>query len=387
MSKMAGRETSTAVTNCEYKIQIMAIKIHSFRSWIESRLTELLEGLEDEILWSLVFNYLEDAQKKAKREGPAANPSGSLSQSEITTALTGFLGAKAATTFVNELFSLLQKAQENGGIPPEFAIRPEVAEKEAFSIINEKRREMDISDRVKREISRNDRYNERSRNEHYSERSRRDDRYYDSSRRDDRYYDSRRDNNHYDSRRDNNHYDSRRDDYHNDSRHNDQYNDSRRDDRYNDSRRHSNRNYYEDWERSSAEYHKSDVRRESHRNHNEDSVDRYRSSRSPRSSSDHRSRSRNHRDSSYRSENDRKRRNVTDSENEGDVDEDRNNYRYRRRSPIKSSSPESAHETWESETTSKEALPRAPNVQETVSSELEQALRAKALLSMAKAKQ
>lgn len=375
MSKMAG---TTTVTNCEYKIQIMAIKIHSFRSWIESRLTELLEGLEDEILWSLVFNYLEDAQKKAKREGPAANPSGSLSQSEVTTALTGFLGAKAATTFVNELFSLLQKAQENGGIPPEFAIRPEVAEKEAFSIINEKKREMDISDRVKREISRNDRYNERSRNEHYSERSRRDDRYYDSSRRDDRYYDSRRDNNY---------YDTRRDDYHNDSRYNDQYNDSRRDDRYNDSRRHSNRNYYEDRERSSAEYHKSDVRRESHRNHNGDSVDRYRSSRSPRSSSDHRSRSRNHRDSSYRSENDRKRRNVTDSENEGDVDEDRNNYRYRRRSPIKSSSPESAHETWESETTSKEALPRAPNVQETVSSELEQALRAKALLSMAKAKQ
>jgi hypothetical protein len=367
MSKMAG---TTPVTNCEYKIQIMAIKIHSFRSWIESRLTELLEGLEDEILWSLVFNYLEDAQKKAKREGPAANPSGSLSQSEITTALTGFLGAKAATTFVNELFSLLQKAQENGGIPPEFAIRPEVAEKEAFSIINEKRREMDISDRVKREISRNDRYNERSRNEHYSERSRRDDRYYDGSRRDDRHYDS--------SRRDNSHYDSRRDDYHNDSRYNDQYNDSRR---------HSNRNYYEDRERSSAEYHKSDVRRESHRNRNEDSVDRYRSSRSPRSSSDHRSRSRSHRDSSYRSENDRKRRNVTDSENEGDVDEDRNNYRYRRRSPIKSSSPESAHETWESETTSKEALPRAPNVQETVSSELEQALRAKALLSMAKAKQ
>lgn len=380
MSKMAGRES---VTNCEYKIQIMAIKIHSFRSWIESRLTELLEGLEDEILWSLVFNYLEDAQKKAKREGPAANPSGSLSQSEITTALTGFLGAKAATAFVNELFSLLQKAQENGGIPPEFAIRPEVAEKEAFSIINEKRREMDISDRVKREISRNDRYNEKSRNENYSERSRRDDRYYDSSRRDDRHYDS--------SRRDNRHYDSRRDDYHNDSRHNDQYNDSRHGDRYGDihydSRRHSNRNYYEDRERSSAEYHKSDVRRESHRNHNEDSVDRYRSSRSPRSSSDHRSRSRNHRDSSYRSENDRKRRNVTDSENEGDVDEDRNNYRYRRRSPIKSSSPESAHETWESETTGKEALPRAPNVQEIVSSELEQALRAKALLSMAKAKQ
>ena len=113
----------------------------------------MLDGLEDEILWSLVYNYLEAAQNRAKKEGPAANPSGGLKAEDIKTALSGFLGAKQATAFVEELFGLLKEAEENGtGIPAEFGMKPEEAVKEAFGIIEDKRKEMDLSQRVRREV-------------------------------------------------------------------------------------------------------------------------------------------------------------------------------------------------------------------------------------------
>ena len=153
-----------------YKPQILKIKITHFRLWIEKRLTELLDGLEDEILWSLVYNYLEAAQNRAKKEGPAANPSGGLKAEDIKTALSGFLGAKQATAFVDELFGLLKEAEENGtGIPAEFGMKPEEAVKEAFGIIEDKKKEMDLSQRVRREVAHTDRHNRRD----YEQRERR----------------------------------------------------------------------------------------------------------------------------------------------------------------------------------------------------------------------
>ena len=155
-----------------YKPHILKIKINHFRSWIERRLTQLLEGLEDEILWSLVYNYLEEAQKRAKKEGPAANPTGGLKAEEIKTALSGFLGQKQAAKFVEELFRLLKEAEESEtGIPAEFGLKPEEAVKEAFGIIEDKRKEMDMSQRVRREVSHNERYNRDSSRDHrYTER-------------------------------------------------------------------------------------------------------------------------------------------------------------------------------------------------------------------------
>ena len=159
-----------------YKPQILKIKIGPFRPWIEKRLTELLEGLEDEILWGLVFNYLEDAQKRSKHEGPAVNPSGGLNAKEIQTALSGFLGTKNSRNFTIELFNLLAKAETSEtGIPPEFNMKPEDAEKEALRIIQGKRKEMELSDRVNREIRRTFTENERyhgDRRRDYRERGR-----------------------------------------------------------------------------------------------------------------------------------------------------------------------------------------------------------------------
>lgn len=311
-----------------YKPQILKIKIAHFRSWIEKRLTELLEGLEDEILWGLVFNYLEDAQKRSKREGPAANPSGGLSAKEIQTALSGFLGPKLSRDFTTELFTLLAEAEvSDTGIPPKFNMNPQEAEKEAFGIIQTKRREMELSDRVRREITRNDYHN--------NPRNNRD--------------------------RDHNHRERN-------------YNHRERDfDRK--ERDHEHRNY----SHRHRSYSRSPENLSRDMNHlkydNDHRRDRY----------DSKERGRYHRD----------RRRDEDY----DRDDRRRDYRHRdnysrshdsihrhppSKSPIPSSSPESPSPCWETTLeTSKVTAPRAPNVQENVSNELEMALKARALKALA----
>lgn len=327
-----------------YKPQILKIKIGPFRSWIEKRLTELLEGLEDEILWGLVFNYLEDAQKRSKREGPASNPSGGLNAKEIQTALSGFLGPKNSRDFTTELFELLAKAEANdNGIPPEFNMKPEEAENEAFGIIQSKRKEMELSDRVKREIKRTD-YHNRGR-DNYSREDRKE-REYEQRERDHRRrdYDRKRD---YSLERD---YDYRRPD---------------RSDR-------RNRNYSRSPEKSSCDRHR-DRYEEDRRRQRDDSRDR-----------------------NYRDEYARRRDYNPDNDHDREIHDDRRrDYRHSRsrdsprrrspsKSPIPSSSPESSPSPcWETTLdTARAAAPRAPVAQEHVSNELEQALKARALKAL-----
>lgn len=312
------------VTVTSYKPQILKIKIGHFRAWIEKRLTDLLDGMEDEILWSLVFNYLEDAQKRAKREGPAANPSGGLNAKDIQTALSGFLGAKSSRDFTAELFTLLAKAEESEtGIPPEFNMNPQEAENEAFGIIQSKRKEMELSDRVRREIRRTDHHNHpRDRTDHQRRHRSPPSR---SRSREDRHRRS---------------YSPEQSSH---GRHRDRYEDDRHYRRYrDDSREARHRDDYD-------------------RRHENDDYDR-------RHHDDHGRR----RDDHYRPRKDR-----SDSLN-------RNNRHDRRRhsskSPIPSSSPGSPSPCWEA--TLDIAKPAAPTVHENVSNELEMALKARALKAL-----
>lgn len=322
-----------------YKPQILKIKITHFRFWIEKRLTELLDGLEDEILWSLVYNYLEVAQNRAKKEGPAANPSGGLKAEDIKTALSGFLGAKQAAAFVDELFGLLKEAEENGtGIPAEFGMKPEEAVKEAFGIIEDKRKEMDLSQRVRREVAHTDRYNRRD----YEQRERRG--------------------------------------------HGNSYE--------NVSERHKHYEKYDSHRRSrsrSKNRRHSKSRSLSRDRHYERRNDYYEDRSRYRERSRERSRENSHRDRGYyRNSDDRGLSRELRHGREHSRDPRNDRYRTSRtKSPIPSSSSSSSSSAspspcWESSLeTSAPAAPRAPVSHENVPNALEQALRAKALKALA----
>ena len=128
-------------------------------------MTELLDGLEDEILWGMVYNFLEDAQRRAAKEGPEVNPTGGLDRKDITEALQGFLGQAKAQLFVQELFAKLKEVEMTD---------------EALEIISAARKpEKSLSERVEREVRslRDDRHDrERHGRERY-DRERHRDRY------------------------------------------------------------------------------------------------------------------------------------------------------------------------------------------------------------------
>ncbi len=146
----------------EYKPNISKIKIHRLKTWIEDRLTDLLDGLEDEILWGMVYNFLEDAQKRAVKEGPEVNPSGGLDRRAITEALLGFLGQVKAAKFVQELFEKLKEAEMTD---------------EALEIISTARKpEKSLSERVEREIRQADSRGRDYRSEYRNGHDRRSDR-------------------------------------------------------------------------------------------------------------------------------------------------------------------------------------------------------------------
>ena len=102
----------------------------------------------------------------------------------------------------------------------------------------------------------------------------------------------------------------------------------------------------------------------------------------------------------YRDDSNERRRHHRDGRRDDDYDRDNRRREYRPRdnyprsrdsihrhppskSPIPSSSPESPSPCWETTLeTAKIAAPRAPNVQENVSNELEQALKARALKAL-----
>ena len=330
-----------------YKPEILKIKIESFRFWIERRLTEILEGLEDEILWSLVFNYLEDAYKRAKREGSTANPSGGLSATEILTALTGFLGHQKSRDFVIQLFTLLREAEESpGGIPPEFAAKE--AESEAYGIIENKRKEMEISQRVGREVRRNEHYNDKEHKRRHDDYGRHDRERYEADRNErgrerERFSDHGRD-----RYRDN--YDRHRHSDLDRSDKNKSYHHRPRDTRIYSRNSSKERDYSQRDSRSSYRY------RENEKEHEDDHYSRRREGRH---------------EYPDKYEYDSRRRHEKDHKN------DESN-----RTAIPSSSSEdSPSPCWEASIEAANAAPRAPTVQEYIPTELEKALRAKALKS------
>ena len=153
----------------EYRPTVTKINVDRLRPWIDKRLTELLDGLEDEILWDMVFNFLADAQKRSRKEGPEVNPTGGLDRKILKEAIVGFLGQSKSTIFVNELFAKLKEAEERG------------EEEQALDIISsvKNRPERSLNDRVRHEVRHAHR--ERQRDDRAREyRSR--DRYYDRPR-------------------------------------------------------------------------------------------------------------------------------------------------------------------------------------------------------------
>ena len=321
---MSKSTTSIPSILSTYKPKILKIKLNYFRPWIQKRLTALLEGLEDEILWDLVFNYLEDAQKRARKEGPAANPSGGLNYLEIQTALTGFLGPNQSLSFITELFSLLESAEKSdNGIPVEFGLNPHEAERAAFNIIDRKKKEViEMSERVRREIRHNDNYNHRGGSYRRTE--------------NDRNIDRERGHG---------------------NRHRERYKE------YNDN---DSRNYRS---RSRSRSRSPSNRRQRYYSPVKSGRERERS----RSISSYQANNR-YNDSDYRN---RTYRPTNDSKTKPRLSSPSRIYSS---SSSGTDSPSRAEDTWEPRALPN--APRAPNIQENVSNELEMALRAKALKSL-----
>merc|ERR1712178_106045 len=89
----------------EKKVDMTKVNLDTIKPWISSRVTSLL-GLEDEVLIEIIYNQLEDRYPSGK---------------DVQVNCTGFLNARNARIFVEELWELLCSAQENiGGIPTKF---------------------------------------------------------------------------------------------------------------------------------------------------------------------------------------------------------------------------------------------------------------------------
>ncbi|KAI3386424.1 hypothetical protein SNEBB_000931 [Seison nebaliae] len=91
--------------NKTVKIDFQHVNRISLRPWITERITQLLNGTNDDIVTEYAINQLEGEDK----------PDGRLMQIN----LTGFLGNSRARLFISELWQLLISAQSSpGGVPP-----------------------------------------------------------------------------------------------------------------------------------------------------------------------------------------------------------------------------------------------------------------------------
>ncbi|CAF4567807.1 unnamed protein product, partial [Rotaria sp. Silwood2] len=90
--------------NIDTKIDMSKVNLDVIKSWITTRLAELL-GLEDDVVIEFVFNQLEDKSPDPKM---------------MQINLTGFLGGSKARLFIGELWNLLASGQSlPDGIPAE----------------------------------------------------------------------------------------------------------------------------------------------------------------------------------------------------------------------------------------------------------------------------
>jgi len=89
----------------DVKVDLSKVNMDVMKPWIAKRVTELLGGLEDEVLIGLVYNELEQKDVDPK---------------QIQINLTGFL-EKNTSLFMKELWTLLASAQQTkGGVPQQF---------------------------------------------------------------------------------------------------------------------------------------------------------------------------------------------------------------------------------------------------------------------------
>ena len=81
------------------------VKLDVLKPWINQRVANYLNGLEDDVVVEFVFNQLEDKNPDPRK---------------MQINLTGFLNGKNARLFMGELWNMLDAAQSNpAGIPQE----------------------------------------------------------------------------------------------------------------------------------------------------------------------------------------------------------------------------------------------------------------------------
>jgi len=127
-----------------YHPDLRKIRLKALQRWINQRLIELCEGVEDDILAGTVHNFLNDARDKAGD----LDPSGGLDGRQLQQLLESFVGPTGARIFVGELFALLKSGEESGleGVPRELAVEKRDAEVDAMRIISRERECRDQQD-------------------------------------------------------------------------------------------------------------------------------------------------------------------------------------------------------------------------------------------------
>jgi len=140
------------------KVDPSKVQWESIKPWIAKRTTELLGGLEDDILINFIIDMVED--KKA------------LDPRRIYISLTGFLEQNTGV-FVKELWTLLIDASssETGGVPRAFvqAIKQEPAGDDGYREYRNGRRRREYDDEYDRDRRRRDYDSSRRRRRDYDD--------------------------------------------------------------------------------------------------------------------------------------------------------------------------------------------------------------------------
>uniref|UniRef100_A0A7S0WPQ6 PWI domain-containing protein n=1 Tax=Pyramimonas obovata TaxID=1411642 RepID=A0A7S0WPQ6_9CHLO len=106
-TKEKGKAKSAFPAELDTQVNMKKVNLEVIKPWITKRVTELLGGVEDEVLIGMIISYLEDTGIKPK---------------EMMTALMSFL-EKNTSLFMKELWSMLISAQESpDGIPVQLIV-------------------------------------------------------------------------------------------------------------------------------------------------------------------------------------------------------------------------------------------------------------------------
>eukprot|EP00976_Prorocentrum_cordatum_P048006 969110-Prorocentrum_minimum.AAC.5 len=105
--KEKGKAKSKFPAELDTQVNMKKVNLEVIKPWITKRVTELLGGIEDEVLIGMIISYLEDTGIKPK---------------EMMVALMSFL-EKNTSLFMKELWSMLISAQESpNGVPEQLIV-------------------------------------------------------------------------------------------------------------------------------------------------------------------------------------------------------------------------------------------------------------------------